>query len=291
MVRQVADMTGEQASTQSEGQQLGSSAVRQPSLRHSSSGMQSQIASRRTTTDSVLDRLVQQVHTEAEERRLPADDPSLQPMRQQLGPEGSVSIFPQTATPSGSAAADTVGHSTNGQAEDWSQQQPQLQSVPSAARPARQRPTADSLEHSTTEQAENWSQHQAQAQSMPNTVGPARQRPTADSVLSDILDDVEEAEQASVDTLLDGVLNEVAGAASRQRTTADSVLDAMLNDLAISQPMQAQANAVSFLRVLQIVNSRLWGGVQREGLHNCNQQTNSIARTLHYFGQHSPEAA
>jgi len=38
-----------------------------------------------------------------------------------------------------------------------------------------------------------------------------------------------------VDSLLDGVLNEVVGAASRQRTTADSVLDAMLDDVSASR--------------------------------------------------------
>lgn len=60
-------------------------------------------------------------------------------------------------------------------------------------------------------------------------------RSTADSVLDYVLDDIEEADQASVDSLLDGVLNEVAGAASRQRTTADSVLDAMLDDMSSSR--------------------------------------------------------
>lgn len=73
---------------------------------------------------------------------------------------------------------------------------------------------------------------------------PAGRRSTAESVLASVLDEVEnevddggegDADQASVDSLLDGVLAEVAGAASRQRTTADSVLDAMLDDVTTGQ--------------------------------------------------------
>ena len=60
-------------------------------------------------------------------------------------------------------------------------------------------------------------------------------RSTADSALDHVLDDIEDADQAYVDSLFDAVLNEVAGEDSRQRTTADSVLDAMLDDLSSSR--------------------------------------------------------
>ena len=94
-------------------------------------------------------------------------------------------------------------------------------------------------------------------------------RSTADSVLESMLIAVEdEAAQAIGDSLLDTVLAEVAGAASRQRTTADSILDTMVDDLASSKAdadvgpdsllsarhqdghMQRQLQAVSFLVVL-----------------------------------------
>ena len=78
------------------------------------------------------------------------------------------------------------------------------------------------------------------------TQAPSGYRSTADSVLASVLHEVEhevegEADQASIDSLLDGVLAEVAGTASQQRTTADSVLDAMLDDISSSQ-MEVQSD-------------------------------------------------
>ena len=251
------------------------------------SAVQSHASSRRTTTDSVVDRLVQQAVREAESAQaaqLSTHMPDAEaPRRQEDDSQGAdASSSARNDEPASTAAPGNAvlhrDHSTS------------YQSLPSNAVQAQKRSTADApsssmlqrrdseaastvpssvvqvrSQHSTADRtpsnAMQARQQRAMEDALPsnavqarsqhstndilpsNTMQTRQQRSTTDSVLSDVLDDVKDAEQASVDSLLDGVLNEVAGAASCQRTTADNVLDAMLEDLAHSQPTEQLADA------------------------------------------------
>ncbi|KAL0055976.1 hypothetical protein WJX82_006293 [Trebouxia sp. C0006] len=103
---------------------------------------------------------------------------------------------------------------------------------PAGAQPSSTRTTTDSVLDRTLLEMESRS---CTVSRQPSEVADTLAAPsdsrrhTADSVVDAVL------REESVDSLLDGVLNEVVGAASRQRTTADSVLDAMLDDVSASR--------------------------------------------------------
>ena len=163
-----------------------------------------QASSKRTTTDSVLDRMLNDISTAGLSRQPSAA------ARQARAPPGS-----NTAHDLHDAAHHT----------DAVQQ-------PSTSKP---------LQSSTSSSRRNsFSNADSAAAAFIRPADAAHPqtglRVTADSALDGVLRQVEDdADQASVDSLLDGVLEQVAGAVTRQRTTADSVLDAMLDDLAGSQ--------------------------------------------------------
>ena len=179
---------------------------------------QCQTSSKRTTTDSVLDRLLHEVDAAALFREPTAAQ--------------ATSIPPSDAGRRNTA--DTVLHTVPSQGNNTTG--PQL--------------TASNPMQSSNSRRSSASGAAGGVQPLLSRLDPVKaqsgRRSTTDSVLASVLDEVEhevedDAAQASIDSLLDGVLTEVAGAASRQRTTADSVLDAMLDDISSSQ-MDVQSN-------------------------------------------------
>ena len=172
--------------------------------------IQQHSSSRRTTTDSVLDRLLREVDEPSLSRRHTAEQATAQ-----LSDAGRRST------------ADTT-----------------QRAVPNSGNGTGPQPAASSPIHSRRSSASGAGAASGAASVNPllthadQTQAPVGHRTTTDSILASVLDQVEhevnedDADRASVDSLLDGVLAEVAGAASRQRTTADSVLDAMLDDMA-----------------------------------------------------------
>lgn len=168
-------------------------------------------SSRRTTTDSVLDRLLHEVDAATLSRQHSASQAT-------------------TAQPSNAGRHDVAAtiHAVPNQGITG----PQL-----AASNSMQSKSSNSRRNSAFGAAANV---QPLLSHVGQTQAPSGYRSTSDSVLASVLDEVEhevegEADQASIDSLLDGVLADVAGAASQQRTTADSVLDAMLDDISSSQ--------------------------------------------------------
>lgn len=163
--------------------------------------------SRRTTTDSVLDRVLHEV----EGSSLPRQHSAAQVL----------------AHPCGAGRRYTADTTLPATPNPGSSSGPQL----AASNPMQ---SGSSRRSSASEGTASVNPLLSHADPIQATAG---HRSTADSVLASVLDEVEaevedEADQASVDSLLDGVLAEVAGAACRQRTTADSVLDAMLDNMA-----------------------------------------------------------
>ena len=171
---------------------------------------QRQTSSRRTTTDSVLDRVLHEV-----------DAATLS--RQHSAAQAAIA---QPSAAGRSNVADAV-----------------LYAVPNQGIPGPQLAASNSMQssnsrrNSASEAAANVQHSRSQVD---ETQAPSGYRSTTDSVLASVLDEVEhevegEADQACIDSLMSGVLAEVAGAASQKMTTADSVLDAMLNDVSSSQ--------------------------------------------------------
>ena len=181
---------------------------------------QRQTSSRRTTADSVLDRLVHEDDAAALSRQHTATQATfVQP---------SDAGRRRTAEPV-LHAVPKPGNNTTG---------PQL----AASNPMQSRSSNSNSRRSSASGAA--ASVQPLLRLADPTDAPSGCLSTTD--LASVLDEVErevevEADQASVDSLLDGVLAEVAGAASRQRTTADSVLDAMLDDISSSQ-MEVHSN-------------------------------------------------
>lgn len=170
----------------------------------------SQESSRRTTTDSVLDRLLHEVDA----GMLPRQHSSAQATSAQPSVTGRRST------------ADTnQSNNTSG---------PQL-----AASNRMQSSNSNSRRTSASGTVAPAAEVLPVLSRVDHTQAASGYRSTADCVLASVLDEVEHEVEGtadqSVDKLLDDVLVEVAGAASRQRTTADSVLDAMLDDMSSSQ--------------------------------------------------------
>lgn len=229
-------------------------------------------SSRRTTADSVLSTLLRDVSDTspasayqapaASSRRPTADSVLDVELSQTAAPSSALVHHPAGAQPSSTrTTTDSVLDRTLLEVESRScavSRQPSGMADTLAAPGNSRRHTADSVldavlrevtqphaaapQPSTTSASQNGATRGLQSSAHPMAAGHMQDvldqpshRPTADAVLDDMLADVEGAEQESVDSLLDGVLNEVVGAASRQRTTADSVLDAMLDDMSDSR--------------------------------------------------------
>jgi len=230
-------------------------------------------SSRRTTADSVLSTLLRDVADTnpasaepqapaASSRRSSADRVLDAGLGQTAAPSSTLVHHPAGAKPSSTrTTTDSVLDRTLLEVESRScavSRQPSGMADTLAAPSDSRRHTADSVvdavlrevtqpdaaapQPSTTSASQNGATRGLQSSGHPMAAGHMQDvfdqpghRPTADAVLVDVLADVEGAEQESVDSLLDGVLNEVVGAASRQRTTADSVLDAMLDDVSASR--------------------------------------------------------
>ena len=169
-------------------------------------------SSRRTTTDSVLDRLLHEVDAATLSRQ-----------------HSAAQAITAQSSDAGSPAVDSMQHAVPTQGITG----PQL-----AASSSMQ--SRSSTSNSRRNSASGAAVHvQPLLSHAVETQAPSAYRSTVDSVLASVLDEVEhevegEADQASIDSLLNDVLAEVAGAASQQRTTADSVLDAMLDDISSS---------------------------------------------------------
>ena len=183
---------------------LGQTAAPSSALVHHPAGAQP--SSTRTTTDSVLDRTL----LEMESRSC------------------TVSRQPSEVADTLAAPSDSRRHTADSVVDAVLREVTQ----PDAAAP---QPSTTSASQNGATRGLQSSGHPVAAGHMQDVFDQPGHRPTADAVLVDVLADVEGAEQESVDSLLDGVLNEVVGAASRQRTTADSVLDAMLDDVSASR--------------------------------------------------------
>lgn len=204
-------------------------------------------SSRRTTADSILDRLLREIDEPSVARRT-AEQATAQP-----SVDGSCSTADTTLP-----AVPTLGSDTGPQ--------------PAASNPKQ---SSNSRRTSASGAAANVNPLLSHAN---YSQDPAGHRSTVDSVLASVLDQVEhevnedEADQASVDSLLDGVLAEVAGAASRQRTTADSVLDAMLDDMANSG-MDGQA----------VMRRQVSGMYSAQASHLQQQQLQGVRHLLCSF--------
>ena len=236
------------------------------------SAAQAEPSSRCSTVDSVLSTLLREVadtnpasaepQAPAASSRRPTADSVLDARRQRTAaPSSALVHHPAGAQPSSArTTTDSVLDTTLLQVERRScavSRQPSGVADALAAPSDSRRHTADSIldavlrgvtqpdaaaPQPSTSATQNGATRGMQSSAHPMAIGHMQDvldrsghRPTADAVLDDVLADVEEAEQGSVDSLLDGVLDEVAGAASRQRTTADSVLDAMLDDMSTSR--------------------------------------------------------
>ena len=182
---------------------LGQTAAPTSALHHPAGA---QPSSTRTTSDSVLDRTLLEVESRS----------------------CTVSRQPSGMADTLAAPSDSRRHTADSvlDAVLWEVTQPD------AAAP---QPSTTSAPQNGATRGPHSSGHPMVADHIQDVLDQPVHRPTADAVLDDMLANVEEAEQESVDSLLDGVLDEVVGAASRQRTTADSVLDAMLDDVSASR--------------------------------------------------------
>lgn len=215
--------------------------VAQPSSAPAASQVQAQPGSRRSTTDSVLQAVLRDiadtssapdVHQTHGSRRTTTDS-VVDRLLREVGSTAPALSRQHSGGAAPAAAPTSIRHDTADSA---------LSSVV-CGRNQSTTPSTSTAVHNAVSRGNSTAEPDAAGASLLNGVAHSGRRPTADSVVDDMLDG-DEADRASVDSLLDGVLEEVAGAASRQRTTADSVLDAMLDDLSSSRP-GAQAGMAS----------------------------------------------